>query len=181
MAILFLPGTFIHEVSHFLAAIALFVPAGKLELIPEIKGEQVKLGSVRIEKTDLVRRFLIGVAPFVFGTILIITTIYLILERQLFSAWWAIILTGYVVFEVGNTMFASRKDLEGSLRLFLILLVLYGVVTLLGASFPVIRLDPTILNKIILAFEKASFYLAVPIGIDLATIFLLDFLFSKKG
>src|SRR3989344_5460758 len=72
-AILFLPGTFIHEISHFLAALFLLVPVGNLELIPKFKeeGGGVDLGSVAIGKTDPIRRFLIGVAPFVFGLFII--------------------------------------------------------------------------------------------------------------
>ena len=53
-AILFLPGTFIHEISHFLAALFLLVPVGEFELIPKFKegGGGVDLGSVAIAKTD---------------------------------------------------------------------------------------------------------------------------------
>ena len=36
MAILFLPGTLIHELAHFLMATVLLVPVGKLELMPEV-------------------------------------------------------------------------------------------------------------------------------------------------
>ena len=79
-AILFLPGTFIHEISHFLAALFLLVPVGKLELIPRFKeeGGGVDLGSVAIAKTDPVRRFLIGIAPVVFGLSIIFILLYLV-------------------------------------------------------------------------------------------------------
>ena len=63
LAILFLPGTFIHEVAHFLTALVLLVPVGQPEFLPEaIEGNKIKLGSVPIAKTDPLRRFLIGIA-----------------------------------------------------------------------------------------------------------------------
>src|SRR3989344_7337481 len=58
LAVLFLPGTFIHEISHFLTALFLFVPVGEVEFLPEIQGsDSLKMGSVAIGKTDPIRKF----------------------------------------------------------------------------------------------------------------------------
>src|SRR5471030_284135 len=76
LALLFLPGTFIHELAHYLMAIILFVHAEGLELIPKIQEHDVKLGSVQIERTDPFRRLLIGMAPFLFGTSILLSLLY---------------------------------------------------------------------------------------------------------
>src|SRR4030043_1511008 len=75
-AIIFALGTFIHEASHFLTALFLLVPVREFEILPKIENEQVKLGSTPIAKTDPIRRFLIGVAPLIFGIAIIFTVIY---------------------------------------------------------------------------------------------------------
>ncbi len=83
LAFIFLPGTFIHESAHFLMARILLVPVGKMEFLPKQEGESVKLGSVSIGRCDPFRRLLIGVAPFLAGTTLIILTLF-IAEKESF-------------------------------------------------------------------------------------------------
>ena len=51
-SVIFLPGTFVHELSHFLFALFLLVPVGEVDLVPTIEEGNVKLGSVAIGKTD---------------------------------------------------------------------------------------------------------------------------------
>lgn len=71
------PGIFLHEFSHWITARLLFVPTGKFSLGPSrtvTRGRQVQvtMGYVMIGQTDPIRASLIGVAPFVFGTIAIV-------------------------------------------------------------------------------------------------------------
>ena len=49
-ALIFLPGTFIHESAHFLAALFLLVPVWQMELVPQFdeKTQSLKLGSIPI-------------------------------------------------------------------------------------------------------------------------------------
>lgn len=70
-SLVFLPGTFIHEVSHFLVSLFLLVPVGQMNLIPKLEGEKLELGSVPTAKTDIIRGTLIGIAPLIFGVALI--------------------------------------------------------------------------------------------------------------
>lgn len=52
LAIIFLPGTIFHELSHLLTAGVLLVPVGEIKALPEIEKSGVKLGSVQIGKAD---------------------------------------------------------------------------------------------------------------------------------
>src|SRR4051812_17870011 len=63
LAIVFLPGTIIHELAHFLTAALLLVHVGDVEFMPKVHGSSVKLGSVAIGHTDIIRRAVIGFAP----------------------------------------------------------------------------------------------------------------------
>lgn len=112
MAVVFLPGTFIHEVSHLITALILFVPVGEIEFMPVYKNGRVKLGSIEIGKVDPVRNFLVGVAPLVFGLAIISACLYFFIANSLYNNWKAIAILVYIVFEVGSTMFLSREDLK---------------------------------------------------------------------
>ena len=177
LAILFFPGTFIHELSHYLMAVFLNVRVGNMEFFPEVQDHGVKLGSVSIAKTDPFRRLFIGMAPFLFGTTIIIGLLYLGSYYDLFSTYWFILLTGYAVFEIGNTMFSSRKDMEGALELLVVLFLLTIILYFAGLRLP--AFDPNslfgqpLISKI---FEKGSYFLLVPLAIDLVVILFLSFI-----
>lgn len=140
LAILFLPGTIIHELAHLLFAGVMLVPVGELSVIPEIEDDSVKLGSVQIAKTDPFRRMIIGVAPALLGMILIFSTFFFI--KIGISPWWQVALAFYLLFEIGNTMFSSKKDIEGSI-LFVVLILALSTVILTTLYF----LNPAVLQN----------------------------------
>ncbi|MBI1863942.1 hypothetical protein HYS03_01905, partial [Candidatus Woesebacteria bacterium] len=107
IAIIFLPGTFIHEMSHFLFALFLLVKTGRLRILPQIEGKEIRLGSLEIGKTDILRRNLIGIAPMVIGIAIIVTLLYLITQNH--SNPFYVFLTAFSVFEISNTMYSSKK------------------------------------------------------------------------
>ena len=167
-ATLFLPGTFIHEMSHFLVALVLLVPVGKLELVPRVEEEEkgYELGSVAIAKTDPVRRFLIGFAPLIFGLLIIFTILYFVSVNRFIDTWWGNILAAILIFEVGNSMFASKKDLEGTLVLFIFILFIIAFLYLLGVETP-INLEEVIYSESFQHVLKlANIFLLIPIMID---------------
>lgn len=134
IAILFFPGVLIHELGHFLMASLLFVPTGEIEFFPKIQEDELKLGSVAIARTDPFRRFLIGVAPVLSGIgILFLAGYYL---SPFFPLSWKTLLFSYLLFEVGNTMFSSKKDLEGALGFILFILFMGVSLYILGARLP---------------------------------------------
>src|SRR3989344_5311207 len=67
LAFLFLPGTFLHEIAHYLTASGFGVRAGNFTIFPKEEEGHIKMGSVHVEKTDFIRAFFIGIAPFIVG------------------------------------------------------------------------------------------------------------------
>src|SRR5258708_17320267 len=133
LSILFMPGVIVHELSHMLMAGMLMVPVGHMEFIPQIHGNSVKLGSVAIAKTVPLRRFLIGVAPILIGLTVIFSIYFFLFANTLVIFSWQTLLFLWVLFEVGNTMFSSRKDMEGAIgflviaSLFIFALFFFGL------------------------------------------------------
>ena len=158
-AILFLPGTFIHEMSHFLVALFLLVPIGQIELLPHRDGNEIKMGSVPIGKTDPIRRTLIGIAPVILGLIITLTIIYFTLKNNWVQSPTILTLVLYVLFVTSNSMFSSKEDLKGVLPVFVISIIIYAVLYYLG-----VRVSVPINEEI---FKSADLFLLVPIGIDL--------------
>lgn len=178
LAILFLPGTILHELAHLLFAGVMMVPVGELNVVPEIEESGVKLGSVQIAKTDPFRRMIVGVAPVILGMILIFA-IFLLVKIGV-APWWQVILALYFIFEISNTMFSSKKDIEGSI-LFVVLILALSVVILAALYF----LNPILLQNtlsymnqlnhefIVQFFKLADMYLIAPIVLDLLVVLLV--------
>jgi hypothetical protein len=130
--VLLLPGILIHELSHWLAAKLLGVRTGKISLWPSRRrGNQMRMGSVRVARTDPFRASLIGVAPLISGsiTILIIGQLILglgdlgeVLRNGEWGQVWESLLTYlqapdfwlwlYLIFAVSNAMLPSETDRE---------------------------------------------------------------------
>lgn len=178
LALLFFPGTLFHELSHALMAGLLFVPVGTIDLFPKVEEHGIKLGSVSIARTDPFRRFLIGMAPFFFGTTFLLGILFYATQNNLFSNYLFILLIGYLVFEIGNTMFSSKKDMEGAIELLLVVLFFAIVFYILGFRIPV---SPDIIfeNPIVLqVLQKGILFLLIPLGINVSIITLMK-LFYK--
>lgn len=173
LSVLFLPGTIVHELSHLLVAGVLFVPVGEINLVPEVEGEQVKLGSVQIGQTDPFRRMLIGVAPLILGLSAVIGLIYFNRDSLLhFSPLWLTILVIYLIFQITNTMFSSKKDLEGAL-IFLGVIVTVIIIVILALYLTghmpdfnwINSLDYQGVNNFLTTVDK---FILVPLILDLA-------------
>lgn len=87
--ILLLPGVVLHEFSHYLAAKLLGVRVRKISLSPNVRGKNVQMGAVVMDKPDFVRGLLIGLAPLILGTAVIV-------------------LIGHRIFDVGAVIQAAR-------------------------------------------------------------------------
>jgi hypothetical protein len=130
--VLLLPGILIHELSHWLAAKLLGVRTGKISLWPSKQhGNQMRMGSVRIARTDPFRASLIGLAPLISGSLAILVIGQLILGLGdlgvvlLNGEWepfWASLLVHlkkpdfwlwlYFIFAISNAMLPSDTDRE---------------------------------------------------------------------
>ncbi|MBC7261734.1 MAG: hypothetical protein H5T63_06940, partial [Chloroflexi bacterium] len=71
--LILLPGIVLHEVSHYLAAKLVGVKTAGISLRPQAKrGGNIRLGAVKIRKTDPFRESWIGLAPLISGSIAIL-------------------------------------------------------------------------------------------------------------
>lgn len=172
LAFLFLPGVVIHELAHYLTATLLFVQTGEIEFIPQIRGESVKLGSVQIAHCDPFRRACIGVAPIVVGFALLMGfSLYFLLPTQkVISSPWNFVLLFYIVFEIGNTMFSSSKDVEGTLEFVLALLLIGTAVFLAGFRIPESWITALFSPQTIQFLQQASLLLLIPLVVDVVVI-----------
>jgi hypothetical protein len=76
-SVIMLPGVILHEGSHWLIATLLGVRTGRFSVIPErMPDGTLRLGFVETEKVDVVREALIGAAPLIFGSAVIILVGY---------------------------------------------------------------------------------------------------------
>lgn len=155
---LLLPGIFLHEFSHLLSAALLQVQTGQLSLKPELVGSEPRdrggkfgtltLGSAQIAHTDPLRLTIIGTAPFITGTLSLwsILTIGLNLNPSSFAfsslsalatqPFYLLLLFGYLLFAISNTMFSSPSDLQSAAYPIILFLILLGIFKLLNLSLP---------------------------------------------
>lgn len=170
IAFLFLPGTILHELAHFFMAKLLFVRTGSISLLPHLSGDSLRLGSVQIEQVDPVRKLLIGVAPILAGVGVLSAVYYFFLQQTNFLN-WTILIPISTTFIIGNTMFSSRKDLEGTLGFLAIATIISGI---LLTTNPL--LNQTIIHFLTITatpfFTILSLYLLPPIILDLTIILL---------
>ena len=81
----------------------------------------------------------------------------------------------YIIFEVANNMFISKKDVNAALGLiifFLITLIIFLIFR--GELF--LSYEFVLSKDLVLIFKRASFYLLVPLFIDSVLIFLFKIL-----
>ncbi len=163
LSFLFLPGVIVHELAHMLVASILFVPVGEIEFMPKLVGDSVKLGSVSIAKTDPLRRALIGFAPVFLGLVIILGSLFYFSPSV--SSWLIVVLL-YVLFEVGNTMFSSKKDMEGTLEVLVVVFLFLVLGYVLGIRIDISLVQKLFSKEVVAFFTKADVLLSLPIVID---------------
>lgn len=178
---LVLPGIVVHELSHWLMASLLGVRVRKLSLGPVRKGRsrQVSLGSVQVGNVDPVRASLIGLAPLLGGTavILLVGTLVLglgnIAEAMVI---WGLegMLAGlqqmarvpdlwlwfYLIFAVSNAMLPSQSDMA-AIRPVLIFLGIIAVFVLVVSGVPAIP------EEVVRGVNAVAGYLATAFAVTL--------------
>lgn len=129
-SILFFPGVFLHELSHFLMAKILRVRTGKISLIPRtLPNGRLQMGYVETVSTDIVRDSLIGLAPLIAGTLFVayagiyklqVHTLWNVLRDGQTHLFWVglgllpnapdFYLWFYLTFAISSTMMPSESD-----------------------------------------------------------------------
>ena len=161
-SIIFLPGVFLHESSHFIMAKILRVPTGRFSLLPRsLPNGRLQLGYVETARSDVVRDSLIGAAPLIAGTLFIayiaiqhfsMRILWDVLRNGQFDLFWMgmralpnvqdFYLWFYLVFAVSSTMMPSESDRHAWLELLLSIGILFAISLVLGAG-------PWMLNNLI--------------------------------
>jgi hypothetical protein len=151
--VLVLPGIIVHELSHWLMARILGVRVRRLSIGPERKGksQKVSLGSIQVGTVDPIRASLIGLAPLLGGSAVILLIGNLLLgvgelTEALAGQGPEGILAGlgqlvqvtdfglwlYVIFAVSNAMLPSESDLSTIRPVFLFLGLVAAVLLVVG-------------------------------------------------
>lgn len=165
LAVFFLPGTIVHEMSHFIAAIVLFLPVGEIRIMPEWKENHVQLGRVTYGKKDVIRGVLVGIAP-LFGALFFF---WFLNAFRIFPSSNLImnVIFGYLVFTVSANMFSSKQDLVDLIYVIPIGLIVAAIVYITGIKidFPVKAIEyvANLLNSV-------NFYITMSLGIHVVSI-----------
>jgi hypothetical protein len=153
-SIIFLPGVFLHESSHFIMAKILRVPTGRFSLLPRsLPNGRLQLGYVETARSDVVRDSLIGAAPLIAGTLFIayvaiahfeLRLLWDVLRNRQLDLFWMgmralpnvqdFYLWFYLVFAVSSTMMPSESDRHAWLTMLLYIGILFAMILLFGAG-----------------------------------------------
>lgn len=185
LALFLLPGTFIHELSHLMMAMALRVPAGGFTVWPAIDPQgYVRAGRVMIAKVDPFRRTIIGIAPMLIGLTLLFFTgkhfFPLPLELTTSNLQLTTLLGLYLFFVISTTMFSSRKDLESLVIAGPVIATMILIIHGIGIR---IVLDTSLTESIASLTSLINTYLLLTLGVDgllLGILTLLQKLFSIR-
>jgi len=108
-ALLFLPGVFLHEASHFLAAKLLGVRTGRVSLIPRpLPDGKLQLGFVETARGGLLKDALIGAAPLFTGGLLVA---FIAVDRLDLQFLWELFRNGqFDLFQQALVLLPSVRD-----------------------------------------------------------------------
>ncbi|MSP14231.1 MAG: hypothetical protein EXR62_14905 [Chloroflexi bacterium] len=188
------PGIILHELSHWGMAHLLGIKTGKFSLGPQkLRGGRVRLGSVRVARADPLRESLIGAAPLIVGTLVILSIAALRLGvnfpsgrslldqlgrmfQNLPSTVYAsdVLIWLYLIFAISNSMLPSESDRTAWLPLGLWLAAICSIVLVLGYR-P--NLPPEILQGVLDAINYLGLAFALTLFVDLifmAVVFLVE-------
>lgn len=154
-ALVFLPGVFLHELSHFVTAKLLRVQTGRFSIFPKNMADgRLQLGYVEVAGSDPLRESLIGAAPLLAGSAFV--SYAGLSQLGLDSIWTALSQKGvgqglielfasierpdiwlwlYLALAVSSTMFPSSTDRQPMLKTLIGFLILLGIVLALGAGY----------------------------------------------
>ena len=144
IALIYFPGTVLHELSHMIAALFLLLKVADIHVFPTWKNNVIILGRVLYEKKDVLRSILVGIAP-LFGGIIFLGWLS-VLDVSTSSNLLLQILVIYLVFTISSTMFSSKQDLVD----FLYVIPIGIMITIV---YYIIQPDFTLISKLIRDLE----------------------------
>jgi hypothetical protein len=202
--LLMLPGILLHELSHAAMAILLGLKVGKFTLGPRAQGRYVQLGSVTVTSGGTLRDSLVGLAPFLSGTVILLLLGYQVFDvGALGQAWinggWREVLQSasgmwhvqdfwiwaYLVFAISNSMTPSPADrqpwLMAALYIGLALVVAYVLGLLAVATDALAPQAAGALSALTLTFLFTLALDLVAAAVLLVTEFFIVALRSSPG
>lgn len=126
LAVIFFPGTLVHEIAHAVFALALHLHITSITLFPRIKHNGVILGSVEYYRRDWLRSIVVGVAPVIVG----LCFMYVISPFGLtpFNSTLLNVVYLYCLYTVISSMFSSRQDLKDVGYVIPLLIIILAIV-----------------------------------------------------
>jgi len=194
-----LPGVALHELSHAIMAALLGVKTANLTLIPQRQPDgHVRLGSVQVERVDVVRSSLIGLAPLLAGSVAIVLIIRFAFDVNTLGdavqrgdiaallastggllrapdAWlWL-----YLLFSIANAMVPSPSDRETWLPVILFSLLLLSLAVVFGFNSAIEGLG-TALDQV-LRWLAAAFTITLIVDVPFVVIIFLIEVTSSRA
>ena len=175
VALIFFPGTVIHELSHFIVAMLLFLKVREIHIFPEFEKNYIKLGRVIYEKQDVIRGIVVGIAPIAIGLIIFfwISTLQIFIIENI----WLKLLMLYLIFVISTTMFSSRQDLIDLGYLLPVTIIIILFLYLFQIDLGRLLTNPQLIAVTTDFVYDVNVYLGISIAIHLG---LLIFLFTVK-
>jgi hypothetical protein len=182
--VIMVPGILLHEVSHWLMARLLGLRTGSISIGPEKgRGGKVKLGSVRIAKSDPFRESLVGLAPLLAGSGLVLLIGTFVFDLRTLSQafvigdvkWFLELLASfvkvpdfwiwlYLIFAISNAMLPSESDRRVWLPLAIFLAVIAVVMAIVGWT-P--QMPAAVIDSVVGIVQYLDTAFLITLGIDL--------------
>jgi len=175
VALIFFPGTVIHELSHFIVAMLLFLKVREIHIFPEFEKNYIKLGRVIYEKQDVIRGIIVGIAPIAIGLVIFfwMSTLQIFFIENI----WLKLLMLYLIFVISTTMFSSRQDLIDLGYLLPITIIIILFLYLFQIDLGRLLTNPQLIAVTTDFVYDVNVYLGISIAIHLGLLF---FLFTVK-
>lgn len=163
VSIILLPGTVIHELSHFLMALSLMLPVRSISIFPVFYENEIKLGEVKFGKRGFLRSGLVGVAPLFIGILSLAAVFYF----KVFPSHDLVlnIILSYLIFSVSSNMFSSSQDLKDAIFIVPLMLFIIALFYLFD-----VRLD---MNSVNVIMNEIDYYLFFVLAINVFSFLTL--------
>jgi hypothetical protein len=171
VSMLFLPGTILHEMSHFLVATILLLKVREVHIFPTWDRHYIKLGRVVYEKQDVIRSIIVGVAPVFVG---------------LLFFWWmsaidVLFIEGigmrmlviYIIFVISSSMFSSKQDLIDIVYVIPFIMILGFIVYVFQIDLMTLIRQPLISRTFTKFLYDVNMYLAISLAIHIVICIVL--------
>lgn len=172
VSLIFLPGTIIHELSHFLAAISLLLHVREVHVFPQWEKNYIKLGRVIYEKKDVIRSIFVGIAPVIVG--LLFFWWFSAIDVLSINHWGFRILMVYGIFVISTSMFSSKQDLIDIIYIIPFFLIVGAVIYIFQIDLSFILKQQVLIDGITKFLYDVNIFLGISLVIHIVIIGLFQ-------